>query len=630
MLAKALVMLLAAALICLVASGCTRAGADPAPEEGETDLFERYDLPSFQELEEQCAPVPKPMEGADNEAATRVVLTEGEYIPEEGEEETGLDEALTNASDASNSSNAASNASNAPDTSDSSNAANANANTNTSNESASAASANASNESNTSNGSAEPAENAEQPGPLPVSPAPDVITTLQCYKRIGVLGFDEDFVHHPETHLTALREKVYERVGSIAADADETVSFDGKLASDLNAFVAKNQGKTVSVTTDNLIVDEPVILGPHTRLVTAKTRLSSADSDRAFEIINSTDVLLEGFTVDDPAFDCPIFVQDSTDFAIRNVEIRDCSGRAIALMGGCSGFEISGSTLSGCGCGALFVNGECSEGLIARNKLTRNQGSSNSAAALVLGSFKPDGPNTTKIVFWEPNQYDITASPHDIVVEDCEMSQNMSQGAYCHAAYSCYFDNVTMVANRKEGMCMDYASFGNYVGHTSVLYNGDRVGLVDGTPEYNKLPGISLDNAAYNVFDSNLIAGNSGTGLKAVRSSWRNIVVGNEIYDNDRGKSRQAHFFGVEWACDLVPDRPGAQGLDFAPCYENITAKNQICGPHSASIFLGAHSWGNGIIDNVVAGGEHDIEWVTDERNVYVEHVNKLDSTVDL
>ena len=41
-----------------------------------------------------------------------------------------------------------------------------------------------------------------------------------------------------------------------------------------------------------------------------------------------------------------------------------------------------------------------------------------------------------------------------------------------------------------------------------------------------KLPGISLDNTAYNVIYNNVILENYGSGVKAVRSAFCNTILG--------------------------------------------------------------------------------------------------------
>lgn len=77
-----------------------------------------------------------------------------------------------------------------------------------------------------------------------------------------------------------------------------------------------------------------------------------------------------------------------------------------------------------------------------------------------------------------------------------------------------------------------------------------------------KLPGISLDNTAYNTIYGNIVRDNYGSGIKAVRSAFSNTILCNQIIDNNRGASDTFHFFGIELSTDLNADE-AVQGLDL-------------------------------------------------------------------
>ena len=135
-----------------------------------------------------------------------------------------------------------------------------------------------------------------------------------------------------------------------------------------------------------------------------------------------------------------------------------------------------------------------------------------------------------------------------------------------------------------------------------------------------KLPGISLDNSSYNTIYNNLILENYGTGVKAVRSSYRNTILCNEITDNNRGVSDTFHFFGVELATDMNADEE-VKGLDFTPCYENIIARNTISGAHFSGIFYGVDAYVNDSFDNVIMGAtDWAIESLTNRFNSVINN----------
>ena len=51
-----------------------------------------------------------------------------------------------------------------------------------------------------------------------------------------------------------------------------------------------------------------------------------------------------------------------------------------------------------------------------------------------------------------------------------------------------------------------------------------------------KLPGISIDNSAYNTIVNNNVTQNYGSGVKMVRSAYRNIIMENSVSDNKKEK----------------------------------------------------------------------------------------------
>ena len=118
-----------------------------------------------------------------------------------------------------------------------------------------------------------------------------------------------------------------------------------------------------------------------------------------------------------------------------------------------------------------------------------------------------------------------------------------------------------------------------------------------------KLPGISIDNSAYNIVMENMVSDNAGSGIKMVRSAYRNLILSNLVSDNNRGKNEAFHGFGIEFGHASDPDEP-VIGLDFTADYENIAARNVISGGHYAGIFLAEGSYCNDLIDNVVMDSE--------------------------
>ena len=157
--------------------------------------------------------------------------------------------------------------------------------------------------------------------------------------------------------------------------------------------------------------------------------------------------------------------------------------------------------------------------------------------------------------------------------------------------------NNTVEGNAKEGICLDNGSTANVLAMNLVRLNGKRWGktdaelkldfvgglprLPDGTSPV-KTPGISLDNALYNIVYSNLIERNYGGGLKMVRTSYYNVIGLNVVVDNNEGSNGHFHFFGIELGAAKADTEVPA--LDFAPSCGNVVFGNTIRGPPCARI----------------------------------------------
>lgn len=250
--------------------------------------------------------------------------------------------------------------------------------------------------------------------------------------------------------------------------------------------------------------------------------------------------------------------------------------------------------------------------MIEGNRIENNSGARNLTAGLVLCSMPIEDIETAYNPFPDEMLYDILQSPHQLVVRGNTVAQNHSSGIYSESGYLNYYVENTIYKNEKEGMCLDYGSFGNYITGCEIRQNGGRNRMSDEDLEADfildqgrmadgsspaKLPGISLDNTAYNTIYGNIVRDNYGSGIKAVRSAFSNTILCNQIIDNNRGASDTFHFFGIELSTDLNADE-AVQGLDFTPCYENIIARNTISGGHYAGVFMGEDAFMNDIFDN--------------------------------
>jgi hypothetical protein len=146
--------------------------------------------------------------------------------------------------------------------------------------------------------------------------------------------------------------------------------------------------------------------------------------------------------------------------------------------------------------------------------------------------------------------------------------------------------------------------------------------LSDGTAA-EKLPGISLDNAIYNVVFENNVAHNYGGGVKLVRTGYFNAVGLNTIYCDNDGASSNFHFFGVELGAAAGDDPT----LDYTPSRSNVIFSNSVRGSHYSGIFFDVDSDGNSVLDNTVLDASAwALESVKQMPNTSVNNLTNLPS----
>jgi parallel beta-helix repeat protein len=148
--------------------------------------------------------------------------------------------------------------------------------------------------------------------------------------------------------------------------------------------------------------------------------------------------------------------------------------------------------------------------------------------------------------------------------------------------------------------------------------------LPDGTAA-EKVPGISLDNALWNIVYANRVAHNSGGGIKIVRTGHFNVIGLNTLVDNNDGASPLFHYFGIELGA-AAGDAPSAE-LDFTPSRGNVVFSNNIRGNHYSGIFLDAGSDQNNILANTILDATNwALESVSPMNNYAVNNLTTLHS----
>ena len=424
--------------------------------------------------------------------------------------------------------------------------------------------------------------------------------------------------------------------------------FAGTRASELNVLLRDPAVRAVKVSSGTMEVDEPVRLrreGFWLDLGSAELRGAPGGGPRFLLRVEDT----AGVMVNGGAFvggEWGVLVDRSRDVTLRGGRYEGLQRGGVVLHDA-PGAVLAHAVLARLGGAAVLVHGDTVGSVLTGNEITDNLGPSNWHAGIVLSD--RDGPvadDPRSILnddgYWAREQPIDSRRhpPRGNVVAFNRVSRNAASGIYCDGAIeTVIFDNA-VEGNSKEGICLDNGSTANVLAMNLVHLNGKRWGktdaelkldfvgglarLPDGTSPA-KTPGVSLDNALYNVVYANLIERNFGGGVKMVRTSYFNVVGLNVVVDNNEGASERFHFFGVELGAAQADVK--ALDLDFTPSQGNVVFGNTIRGPHYAGIFFGPGSTENDVFDNTIFGATAwAMEQVQTQRNPSLNNLTNLPS----
>ena len=443
---------------------------------------------------------------------------------------------------------------------------------------------------------------------------------LQVLQKIEKLGIDTASFETPELNW----KNVYNRVSDTMQKENtfsDKISFTGSTASQLNTLIAQSTDAYITMESSTVRMDEPISMKSGIALDAAGVTFTGSTDDRVAQAViaeDCTNFALYNLNLTAGCYEYGIYIIRSNTFTIENCTISNALYKGLVMMGENKNFTIRNNTVSYNGNGAVFLNGNISNGIIAGNDVVDNYGTRNLTAGIVMTSMEIDDYYTAYNEFKDEHLYNLLDTPHDIVLYQNNVKHNNSSGIYSDGAYQIYIVENIIYQNDKEGMCLDYGTFGAYVSNNIVKENGGRLRQSDEDLEADfvttfgrlsdgsspaKLPGISIDNSAYNTIVNNNVTQNYGSGVKMVRSAYRNIIMENSVSDNNKGKSDDFHFFGIEIGHESTPDEP-VKGLDFTASYENIVCRNIVTGSNYAGVFLAVESYCNDVFDNTILGSE--------------------------
>ena len=384
-------------------------------------------------------------------------------------------------------------------------------------------------------------------------------------------------------------------------------TFSGTTASRLNTVLADRSITAVRVTTPVLRVDVPVtIRRSNLRLDLGATELRPAGDAPRFllRIVDSSQVTVAGGAFSQGRWG--VLVDRGSDVTLMDARFHGLREGGVAISAAHS-TVIGRSRFAGLRGAAVLLHGTTERAVVLGNEMVANLGASNWHAGIVVtdrqAAVATDPASLLQADrYWAHEQpiRERLQAPRRNVIAQNRVAANASSGVYIDGAVENVIVDNIIEGNSKEGVCLDYGATANVLASNAIRQNGKRWGksddelkldfvgghgrLPDGTPPA-KTPGISLDNALYNIVYANHVDRNFGGGVKMVRAAWSNLIGLNTVTDNNDGASDRFHFFGIELGA-ATADAPSSE-LDFAPSRGNIVFGNSVRGSHYAGLFFG-------------------------------------------
>ncbi len=186
-------------------------------------------------------------------------------------------------------------------------------------------------------------------------------------------------------------------------------------------------------------------------------------------------------------------------------------------------------------------------------------------------------------------------------IHQCVIAYNDCEGITLdNGSFYCQISDCHIYANGRRGLQHDIELTADFV---------EKMGLLADGSSKAKLPGISLDNAAYCQIHHNQIESNWGDGIKCVRAVYQCHISDNLIAHNNQGQNDRFHFFGILIG---VAERQHPEQADFPSC-NNVVKHNTILGKHYSGIHLLKGTKNNVLHDNTIQDFLH---WAIEDHTL--------------
>jgi parallel beta-helix repeat protein len=465
----------------------------------------------------------------------------------------------------------------------------------------------------------------------------------QVMKRLHSLPVKPSEIEDPDNYVKALSEKILQGVDHLLGENSQNdIVFSGSSTMELDRFIQQTSADhVVFVSNKHIRFNGTVHLRNGVALKGNKSIITGANAqDTVFLVHGVENTAVSGFTVDGAGVG--IYVADSRRFVFRDLKFKGCN-RGLIVQGRSEYGLLDYIEADGSYSGGILIAGPAHY-VMVKNSLIRNgKDYFNWHAGLVMtdtplkGFIKSDDKTFSVSAVRTSINAATETVPYSNVIQGCTFYKNKAPGIYTDGGAGNVIVNNVIENNDKEGMCLDGGSSLNVVRGNLIKGNGFRrrqtdedlsrdfvsgFGRMDDGSSVAKLPGISLDNAAYNIILENTIKENAGDGIKMVRSCFKNIIMFNNILSNNKGQNKVFHFFGV-----LIGNAPSDSNsekelYDFLPCYENIISSNVIYGQHYSGVLLDFDAAFNDIYNNTIFKFLNlPVEVASREFNSIVENV---------
>lgn len=395
--------------------------------------------------------------------------------------------------------------------------------------------------------------------------------------------------------------------------------FNGQTASALNQLISKSSISAVRVTSKSISVDQPIMISRSAIRLDLGTAILQPSSNLHYliRVENANDVRLFGGIL--PLGDSGLLISGARNVRVSGMAAHNLTGPGVVVTHS-SAVVIRKAHLFGLKGAGIILHGRVTDSLIEENRIENGTGGSDSSAAILLTDREVDIAKDPSAIL-APGSDHFIEQPINIrrhlpagnLIRNNELIHNQASGVYSDGGATNTFLSNLIAGNAKVGICLDNASIANVVASNIVRRNGQRWGesdavlqkdliadwgrLDDGTP-VSKEPGITLDNALYNLVFNNNVVENYGGGIRLARTGLFNLIGLNTVRDNALGGSDYRHFFGIELGLAQIDSTPHSS--QSVPARGNLIFSNLVRGPHYSGIFFGDGSDENTVFDNVV------------------------------